>query len=100
MSVDELRQAVERQHLCRAKLASVEPVKETFEGKTVWEGSVHVFEITGHPRSHKAYAWSSLVEGSDRRRFYAVLHLGGIRSPLDAVRAALEAERRSKGQAS
>jgi hypothetical protein len=29
-----------------------------------------------------------------RRRFYAVLHLGGIRSPLDAVRAAIVAERR------
>jgi hypothetical protein len=32
----------------------------------------------------------------DRRRFYAVLHLGGIRSPLDAVRAAIVAERRAK----
>jgi hypothetical protein len=32
---------------------------------------------------------------SDRRRFYAVLHLGGIRSPLDAVRAAIAAEQRS-----
>jgi hypothetical protein len=26
------------------------------------------------------------VEGNDRRRFYAVLHLGGIRSPLDPMR--------------
>jgi len=25
-------------------------------------------------------AWSSPIEGSDRRRFHAVLHLGGIRS--------------------
>jgi hypothetical protein len=32
----------------------------------------------------------------DRRRFYAVLHLGGIRSPLDAVRAAIVAERRGE----
>jgi hypothetical protein len=36
------------------------------------------------------------VEGSDKRRFYAVLHLGGIRSPLDAVRAAIVAERKAK----
>lgn len=34
------------------------------------------------------------IEGSDKRRFYAVLHLGGIRSPLDAVRAAIVAARR------
>jgi hypothetical protein len=40
--------------------------------------------------------WSSPIEGSDKRRFYAVLHLGGIRSPLDAVRAAIVAERKAK----
>ena len=37
---------------------------------------------------------SNPIEGSDKRRCYAVLHLGGIRSPLDAVRAAIVAERR------
>jgi len=75
-------------------LVSAESVKEVFNGKTVWEGVVHVFDLDGHPRATRAYAWSSPVEGSDRRRFYAVLHLGGIRSPLDAVRAAIVAERR------
>jgi len=40
--------------------------------------------------------WSSPVEGSDKRRFYAVLHLGGIRSPLDAVWAAIVAERKAR----
>jgi hypothetical protein len=65
---------------------AAEPVKEVFNGKTVWEGVVH------HPKATRAYAWSSPIEGSNRRRFYAVLHLGGIRSPLDAVRAAIVAE--------
>jgi hypothetical protein len=32
----------------------------------------------------------------ERRRFFAVLHLGGIRSPPDAVRAVIVAERRAK----
>jgi len=40
-------------------------------------------------------AWFSPVEGSDKRRFFAVLHLGGIRSPVDAVRAAIVAESRN-----
>lgn len=36
----------------------------------------------------RAYAWSHLVgDVGERRGFYAVPHLGGIRSPLDAVRA-------------
>jgi hypothetical protein len=72
------------------------PVKELFEGKTVWEGVVHVFDLEGHPKATRAYAWSSPIEGSNRRRFYAVLHLGGIRSPLDAVRAAIVAENNGK----
>ena len=70
------------------------PVKETFEGKTVWEGVVHIFNLEGNAKSTRAYASSSPVEGSDKRRFYAVLHLGGIRSPLDAVRAAIVSERK------
>jgi hypothetical protein len=58
-------------------LVSVEPVKETFQGKTVWgEGTVHVFDLEGHPRATRAYAWSHLVgETGERRRFFAVLHL-------------------------
>ena len=76
-------------------LVAAEPVKEVFNGKTVWEGVVHVFDLHGNAKATRVYAWSSPIAGSDRRRFYAVLHLGGIRSPLDAVRAAIVAEHRS-----
>ena len=93
----ELKRAVESQHGCTATLAQSVPVKETFGGKTVWEGIVHVFKIHGHPQASQAYAWSSPIEGSDKRRFFAVLHMGGIKSPQDAVRAAIVAESRSKG---
>jgi hypothetical protein len=84
VSVDQLQRAIEGQHGGQARLVAIEPVKEVFDGQTVWEGVVHVFNLNGHPRATRAYAWSSPVEGSDKRRFYAVLHLGGIRSPLDA----------------
>jgi len=96
VSADQLQQAVESQHGGKAALVEVVPVKEVWQGKTVWEGVVHVFDLEYHPKATRAYAWSSPVEGSDRRRFYAVLHLGGLRSPLDAVRAAIVAERRAK----
>ena len=95
VSADQLKQAVEGQHGGKAVLVDALPVKELYQGQTVWEGVVHVFDLEGHPKATRAYAWSSPVEGSDRRRFYAVLHLGGIRSPLDAVRAAIVAERRA-----
>jgi len=35
-----------------------------------------------------------VIVGSDKRRFFAVLQLGAIRSPVDAVRAAIVAEAR------
>jgi hypothetical protein len=91
----ELKRAVEAQHGCSATLAQSVPVKETFGGKTVWEGIVHVFKLTGHPKAKQAYAWSSPMEGSDKRRFFAVLHLPPITSPVEAVRAAIVAEQRS-----
>jgi hypothetical protein len=60
-------------------------VREAFEGQLVWEGVVHVFELKGHPTATRAYAWSSPIEGSTKRRFYAVLHVPPISSPADAV---------------
>lgn len=96
VSIDQIRQAVESQHGGTATFAQSVPVKETFGGETVWEGVVHVFDLTGHPTAKRAYAWSSPIEGSDKRRFFAVLHLPPVTSPVEAVRAAIVAEQRSK----
>lgn len=92
----QLLEAVESQHGGTATLAQSVPVKETHAGAIVWEGVVHVFDLEGHPTASRAYAWSSPIEGSDKRRFFAVLHQGPVKSPVDAVRAAIVAEQRSK----
>ncbi len=94
---NELIRAVETQHGGKATLAQSVPVRETFEGQPVWEGVVHVFDLEGHPKATRAYAWSSPIEGSDKRRFFAVLHMGAIKSPADAVRAAIVAEHKAGG---
>ena len=91
---DQLREAVENMHGGSATLAQSVPVKETWEGKTVWEGVVHVFDLAQHPKATRAYAWSSPIEGSTKRRFFAVLHTERINSPIEAVRAAIVAEHR------
>jgi hypothetical protein len=96
VEVGELRQAVEHMHGGAATFGQSVPVRETFEGETVWEGVVHVFDLAGHPTATRAYAWSSPIEGSAKRRFVAVLHTDRINSPLEAVRAAIVAERRGK----
>lgn len=95
---DQLRRAVEGQHGGKATLVEAVPVVETFNGETVWDGTVAVFDLDGCRNATRAYAWSSPIEGSKKRRFFAVLHLGGIRSPQDAVRAAIVAETRHGGR--
>jgi hypothetical protein len=97
VSPEELAKAVEAEHGGRATLCQSVPVREAYGAQTVWEGIVHVFDLADHPAATRAYAWSSPVEGSDRRRFFAVLHMGAIKSPVDAVRAAIVAEHR-RGQ--
>ena len=47
-----------------------------------------LFKIEGNARADKCYTWSSAVEGSTTRRYYAVLHVP-IDSPEKAVRASL-----------
>jgi hypothetical protein len=91
----QLQKAIEGQRGGVATLTQSVPVKETHAGAVVfWEGVVHVFDLTGHPTASRAYAWLSPIEGSDKRRFFAVLHAGSIRSPLDAVRASIVEEHR------
>jgi hypothetical protein len=92
----QLKKAIETQHGGTATLAQSIPILETFEEQPVWEGVVHVFDLEGHPKATRAYAWSSPLEGSTKRRFFAVLHIPPILSPLDAVRAAIVAEQKAK----
>ena len=91
---DQLRKAIENLHGGTATLSQSVPVRETFDGMPVWEGVVHVFDLAGHPTAARAYAWSSPIEGSTKRRFVVVLHTARISSPLEAVRAAIVAEHR------
>ena len=93
---EELRGAVERLHDCRAIFREVVKVRETFQNETAWEGVVHVFDLEDHPEATTAYAWSSPTEGSDRRKFYAVLHIPPVDSPEAAVRASIVQDYRTR----
>jgi hypothetical protein len=84
---------VETRHGGRATFVQSVPVSESFDGAPVWDGVVHVFDLASNPNAVRAYAWSSPVERSDKRRFFAATH-GAFKSPVDAVRAAIVAEHR------
>jgi hypothetical protein len=69
------------------------PVKEVFQGKTVWEGIVEVFELVGHPKAPRVYAWSHDTNDSKKsKRHVTVLHIAPILSAEAAVKAAIVQE--------
>jgi len=92
----ELRELIHRLHGVHATHVESVPVKETFQGQTVWEGIVEVFELHGHPQAPKVYAWSHDADGK-KKRHVTVLHIGPVTSALEAVRASIIQEFRSRG---
>ena len=95
--IDELKGAIRRLHGCEADHVETVPVTETFQGRIVWQGEVEVFNVRGHPKAARCYAWAH-AEGEDDKgkRFVAVLELPPVESAQTAVRAAIvdEAKRR------
>src|ERR1700683_3946544 len=90
--IDELRDVIRRLHGVESKHVESVPIKETFQGKTVWEGIVEVFDIRGDSRTNRIYAWAYETENPKKPRHGTVLHLGPVTSPLLAVRAAIVKE--------
>jgi hypothetical protein len=88
--IDELRDVIRRLHGVEAKHIESVPVKETFQGKTVWNGLVEVFELIGHPKASRVYAWVHDTDDPKQpRRHVTVLHVHPVTSPTLAVRAAI-----------
>ena len=90
----ELKKAVESQHGGTASFVQSVPIHEEHDGQTVWDGTVAVFDLAG-PTATRAYAWP--YERPDgKRRLFAVLHQPPVTSPVEAVRAAIVAEHKTK----
>jgi hypothetical protein len=88
--VEELRDVIRRLHGVESTHLQSVPIKETFQGKTVWEGVVEVFEIIGHPKATRIYAWAhDTGNPQNPRRHVTVLHIAPIDSPIAAVRASI-----------
>ena len=94
--IEELRDVIRRLHGGESRHMGSVPVKETLQGRTVWDGCVEVFELIGHPTAIKLYAWSHYTDDpATPKRHVTVLHGDLITSPLLAVRAAIIQEFKS-----
>jgi len=86
-----LQDAIRHMHGCESRWIESVPVHEKHEGKTVWEGEVQVFDLVGHPKAKRAYAWSYATEGT-KRKFVAVLGLQPVTDAKSAVQASIVAQ--------
>jgi hypothetical protein len=98
--ITELRDVIKKLHGVDSRHVESVPVKETFKGKTVWDGVVEVFELIGHPKAPRAYAWAHETDNPKKpRRHVTVLHIPPVTSALLAVRAAIVQEHRANAEA-
>jgi hypothetical protein len=89
--VDRLGNAIRECFKCECAHTDSVPVRVPFPDKTVWEGIVEVFNLTGHAKSARCYAWAAEDEPAT-----LVLHYPPVGSPHQAVQAAIAAERRAR----
>jgi hypothetical protein len=88
--IEELQEIIKRLHGVDSSHVETVPIKETFQGQTVWEGEVEVFDLQGHPHAERVYAWTHVTDNEEKpKRHVTVLHIPPIVSPELAVRASI-----------
>lgn len=91
--IEELRGVIRKLHGVESTHRESVPVKEVFNGQTVWEGVVEVFDLHGHAKANTAYAWTHATDDPDiPKRSVTVLHVPPAVSPITAVRVAIMQE--------
>jgi hypothetical protein len=86
-----LQAAVENRHACMASLVQTVPVSAALKTGETRDVVVHVFHLAGCAKTNRAYAWSS-EKAADQA--FVTLDIGPIKSPVDAVGAAIADEYR------
>ena len=94
--IESIQDAIRRLHGCESRHVESVPVHEEFQGQTVWDGTVEVFELIDHPTAKVCYAWGHRTgDKNDRSRYVVVLNLPPVDSPVAAVRASIVGDMKS-----
>lgn len=83
-----LQNSVQQKHNCGAVHSETAFVHEMVGGQTIWRGNVEVFDLVGHAKAEKCYAWV-YHENDQNSRFVMVLGRDMVTSPEMAVKSAI-----------
>lgn len=93
--IEELQSVIRKVHDAESTHIETVPVVETFQGQTVWEGEVEVFDLHDHPTASRIYAWSHDTGDPDHpKRHVTVLHLPPAITPRKAVQVSIASDYR------
>jgi len=91
--IEAIQDAIRRVHGCESRHIESVPVHEEFQGQTIWDGTVEVFELIGHPKAHVCYAWGHHAGKDDKQsRYVTVLKIPPVDSPAFAVRFSIASD--------
>jgi len=92
--IEHLQRAIKKTFGLESQHVETLAVVETFRGDVLFNGDVEVFTVTGHPDATRCYAWAKDIETGSNST--VVLERPPIKNALDAVRAALVTEFKSR----
>jgi len=73
--IEELRDVIRKLHGTEATHVETVPIKEEFQGQTVLEGEVEVFDLHDDPKTHRVYAWAHDTEDADHPRRHVTSYI-------------------------
>jgi hypothetical protein len=88
--IGKLQEAIRETEACESDHIDTIPVIERVAAKIAWEGKVEVFNLIGHPKAKRCYAWSYEQDGTTLATI--VLNLPPVDSPESAVKVAIAAK--------
>jgi hypothetical protein len=98
-NLQELRRIIHELHGATATYVESVSIREMHKGKIVWDGIVEVFDLAGHPKANRIYAWSHETgDPKNPRRHVTVLHIPPVVSPQTAVQAAIVQEYKNRAK--
>jgi hypothetical protein len=92
--LEELESIIVKIHGCEATPVETVPVTEIFRGKVVWTGDVVIFQLKGHPRAARCYAWG-FPDNLGTLETTTILEIPPVLSAEMAVRVAIASRPRS-----
>ena len=84
--IERLKEIIEREYSTSAKHVETVAVHEEFDGETVWDGEVEVFEVPEFANADHVFAWEFEDNGEQQ---VTVAQIPPATTPENAVKAYL-----------